>query len=170
MFVYWVHNIEETDVWSQGYVGITKNPESRKKQHKKLNRTEFTILAEGEKLQCRQIEYKLRPTSGIGLNKNPGGGYHSGYWLGKISWKKGITKKEYPNFSNAGSKKGSKKPKTLEHQLNNSNSRARNWLVVYPNGDEIKIHNLATFCKKHNIHQSNICKRNGTKGYRAYHI
>ena len=70
--VYWVRNEEHTDILSEGYVGITKNPERRLENHKERGSVR-TIILVGSKQYCREIEYKLRPKANIGLNKNPGG-------------------------------------------------------------------------------------------------
>jgi hypothetical protein len=71
-YVYWLHLPEHTDILTEGYVGITKNPVRRFYQHKykNLNRK---FVDEGSKQYCREVEYKLRPRANIGLNINPGG-------------------------------------------------------------------------------------------------
>ena len=76
--IYWIHRDLETDINSQGYIGITKNLTRRLKEHsRKKNFLENRIVdvyLYGETKFCREIEKSLRPTSSIGLNKAPGGG------------------------------------------------------------------------------------------------
>lgn len=76
--IYWIHNESETDIETQGYVGITKNLKRRIREHSsKLNflqnRT-VDIFLLGEKEYCKEIEYQLRPKKYIGLNIAAGGG------------------------------------------------------------------------------------------------
>ena len=76
--VYWIHNPEDTDINSQGYVGISNNVNRRMKEHsKKMDFLEGKILYVflcGEKEFCKQIEKELRPKKNIGLNIAAGGG------------------------------------------------------------------------------------------------
>jgi hypothetical protein len=76
--VYWIHNPEDTDINSQGYVGISNNVNRRMKEHsKKMDFLEGKILDVflcGEKEFCKQIEKELRPKKNIGLNIAAGGG------------------------------------------------------------------------------------------------
>jgi hypothetical protein len=76
--VYWIHNPEDTDINSQGYVGISNNVNRRMKEHsKKMGFLEGKILDVflcGEKEFCKQIEKELRPKKNIGLNIAAGGG------------------------------------------------------------------------------------------------
>ena len=87
--VYWIHASSHTDVFNQGYVGVSKNPEIRWNQHFKRNgnkHLEYAIkkhgwenltkkvLLIGELDYCLDIEKKLRPTSQIGWNLVNGGG------------------------------------------------------------------------------------------------
>jgi len=87
--VYWIKSSEHTDLFTQGYVGITKNLKERLKAHKKNKRkTPFTcaikkygfknliveVLHEVATLQeALSIEETLRPTSKIGWNCQKGG-------------------------------------------------------------------------------------------------
>lgn len=76
--IYWIHNESETDIKTQGYVGITKNLKRRMREHSsKLNFLEgrtVDIFLYGEKNYCKEIEYQLRPKKYIGLNIAAGGG------------------------------------------------------------------------------------------------
>ena len=78
-FVYWIHNEQETDIATQGYVGITKDLDRRIKQHKVVNKhiienRQVDLFLCGEKEFCKEIEYNLRPKKNIGLNIAVGGG------------------------------------------------------------------------------------------------
>ena len=76
--IYWIHNDSETDIKTQGYVGITKNLKIRMRDHSsKVNFLEgrtVDIFLYGEKNYCKEIEYQLRPKKYIGLNIAAGGG------------------------------------------------------------------------------------------------
>lgn len=76
--IYWIHNESETDIESQGYVGITKDLKRRTKEHNTrsnflLGRTIEVFLC-GEKEYCKLVEKQLRPRKNIGLNVASGGG------------------------------------------------------------------------------------------------
>ena len=76
--IYWIHNESETDIYSQGYVGITKNIKRRIREHS--NQKNFVqgrmieIFLYGEREFCKQIEKQLRPKKHIGMNVAAGGG------------------------------------------------------------------------------------------------
>ena len=76
--IYWIHNESETDIKTQGYVGITKNLKRRMREHSsKVNFLEgrtVDIFLYGEKNYCKEIEYQLRQKKYIGLNIAAGGG------------------------------------------------------------------------------------------------
>ena len=72
-YVYWVHSEEETDMFTEGYIGITNNIKGRLSKHKNKGSIREILLV-GSLHYCREIEYKLRPTPGIGLNIAQGGG------------------------------------------------------------------------------------------------
>jgi hypothetical protein len=75
--VYWLHDERCVCVWRHGYIGITYRPTQRLQQHRGSGRfssnLQWTVLFIGTRLQCRQIEFKLRPTQDIGWNHAPGG-------------------------------------------------------------------------------------------------
>ena len=76
--LYWIHSDLETNIQSQGYVGITKNLKRRLKEHARkknfLDNRTVDIYLQGETEFCKKIEMELRPTRNIGLNKAAGGG------------------------------------------------------------------------------------------------
>jgi hypothetical protein len=76
--LYWIHNDLETDIYSQGYVGITIDLPRRLKEHARkknfLDNRTVDIYLQGEIDFCKKLEEELRPTRNIGLNKAAGGG------------------------------------------------------------------------------------------------
>ena len=108
--VYWIRCADHTDMFSQGYIGVSKDAQRRFVQHQRksenvhlknaikkygwdtLVKTEILI---SDQAYCLDIESKLRPTAGIGWNIVAGGGLPpvltgSHPWLlGKPSWNKG---------------------------------------------------------------------------------
>jgi hypothetical protein len=92
--IYWIRLPEHTDIATQGYVGVSKNPKSRWSQHlnaiqKKLHHNQHltsavskygwdnlvkeTIL-QGDEEYCYTIENQYRPAKNIGWNIAAGGG------------------------------------------------------------------------------------------------
>ena len=85
--LYWIKLPEHTDIFSQGYVGITKQLLSKRfKEHKcgkssivsnaiaKYPECQIVPILVGSREYCLNIEFKLRPTDHIGWNIVPGGG------------------------------------------------------------------------------------------------
>ena len=90
-FVYWIHLPEHTDMFSQGYIGITsKTVTGRYKQHKARSlrgckrhlynairkhgdSLVVDTIIEGSFDYCKDVEFKLRPTIDIGYNHGVGG-------------------------------------------------------------------------------------------------
>lgn len=88
-FVYWLHRPSDTDIFSQGYIGITVNPRNRYKTHlcaakkdknhrlynalRKYDDFQFQIILKGSVEYCSELEAKLRNKPNIGLNHAPGG-------------------------------------------------------------------------------------------------
>lgn len=92
-FVYWIHHVDHTDVFTGGYVGYTsKTVEQRWKGHFKESRRSrclnypvynairkcgkdviITTLIEGSEDYCSEFETKLRPQVKIGWNLHVGG-------------------------------------------------------------------------------------------------
>lgn len=90
--VYWIHTAEQKDEFTQGYIGVSKNPSKRWTQHKtdaKCNRHPnnylgnainkygnnliYEVIFGGTEQQCFDYELKLRPTPSIGWNLMSGG-------------------------------------------------------------------------------------------------
>lgn len=108
--VYWIRCADHTDMFSQGYIGVSKNAQRRFVEHQRksenahlknaikkygwdaLVKTEILIADEA---YCLEIEAKLRPNKETGWNIGIGGGLPpvltgSHPWLvGKPSWNKG---------------------------------------------------------------------------------
>lgn len=76
--IYWIHNESETDINTQGYVGITKNIKRRIGEHTKqkefVHGRMIEIFLCGSRNYCKEIEKQLRPKKHIGLNVAAGGG------------------------------------------------------------------------------------------------
>ena len=107
--VYWIHHPTHTDMFSQGYVGVSVNAERRWEEHLKksdnrhlksaINKYGWDTLVKkqiliSDKQYCLDIEKKIRPTDDIGWNLVAGGGfppirYGNKDRLGSISWSRG---------------------------------------------------------------------------------
>jgi hypothetical protein len=91
--VYWIY-IEDNDIFSEGYIGVTSNPKRRWKDHIKESKSlnpknihlsrallrysvKMTIIFYGTKMACYELENYLRPTRQIGWNIQKGGKIHS---------------------------------------------------------------------------------------------
>jgi len=87
--VYWIHHPEHTDMFTQGYIGITNNTKTRWNDHNKrpsnlhIERAikkygwdslvkEVVLVA--DRNYCLNIELQLRPKNSIGWNVVLGGG------------------------------------------------------------------------------------------------
>lgn len=89
-YLYWIHRKVHTDTQSEGYVGITMDPEQRFKAHRapasrsgthlvnainKYSDIEYDVIESFSDLQeCLDKERALRPNESIGWNMAPGGG------------------------------------------------------------------------------------------------
>lgn len=87
--VYWIHHPEHTDMFTQGYIGITKDITKRFEEHKNrpsnahlkhaINKYGWDNLVKeivlvADKAYCLMIEAKLRAEDKIGWNVIMGGG------------------------------------------------------------------------------------------------
>ena len=87
--VYWIHHADHTDIFSQGYVGVSKEVERRWNYHKSYGENthlknainKYTwdglikeVVLKAEMDYCLDIEAKLRPSDKIGWNIVMGGG------------------------------------------------------------------------------------------------
>ena len=87
--VYWIHHPDHTDMFTQGYIGVSKNVEKRWYDHK--NKTGNVHLARAikkhgwntlikevliiaDKSYCLMLELKLRAENSVGWNIVKGGG------------------------------------------------------------------------------------------------
>lgn len=107
--VYWIHHPTHTDIFSQGYVGVSKHYKRRLYEHFAVGRNphfKYAINKYGwdtlikkqiliaDEDYCLDIERKLRPTDDIGWNIATGGGkaplmYGNTWNKGRASWNKG---------------------------------------------------------------------------------
>lgn len=89
--VYWIHLLEHTDMFTEGYIGVCcKDAQHRFKAHKKAAEANsqntvhkairkygdtilVTTLVEGSSEYCYDLENKLRPTPNVGWNIAIGG-------------------------------------------------------------------------------------------------
>lgn len=109
--VYWLRLAEHTDMFTQGYVGVSKNASSRWKYHRKSKENPHLaaaiekhgfdglvkqIVLIADKSYCLDIERKLRPSRKIGWNIEIGGGNppakrnSTSFSKGLIPWNKGV--------------------------------------------------------------------------------
>jgi len=87
-YLYWIHHETHTDIFNQGYVGVSKNPNARFKRHSKYSDNPHLkaaiekygwdnlvkqIILIGEETYCYDLELKIRPTKQIGWNIAEGG-------------------------------------------------------------------------------------------------
>ncbi len=100
MFVYWIKRTCHNDVYTEGYIGITDNPDRRYKEHQKFSNKNkklvhafrkyddisYVVLKEDTEENCKLLEFELRPDVQIGWNIVPGGDkppINRGTWVGK---------------------------------------------------------------------------------------
>ena len=108
--VYWIHRPEHTDMFTQGYIGVSQDVSARFEQHRKKTQNPHLtrsiqkygwdnlikqILLVGKKQYCLDIEKKLRSFKNTGWNLVIGGGqppvaYGNKTRLGMSSWNKGL--------------------------------------------------------------------------------
>jgi len=89
MNLYWIRHENHTDIFSQGYVGVSNNVNARLNQHFKRTKNKHLeyaikkygwnnlvkqVVLIGDDNYCLNIESKLRPKDKIGWNITVGGG------------------------------------------------------------------------------------------------
>ena len=96
-YLYWLHDVSEKDISTEGYVGISLNPDTRCKSHESnfqkrregqyldssvydLNDVVFEIVHCGSQSEVEDFERTLRPTKGLGWNRGAGGGSKTGHF------------------------------------------------------------------------------------------
>jgi predicted GIY-YIG superfamily endonuclease len=110
--VYWIHSAEETDITTQGYVGISNDLSRRLSEHKakKWYSTRLVeVYAEGTIELCKAIERELRPKKNVGLNIAAGGGLPPNH-TGKI---RSATTRALISKNNVGFKGRKHSPETI---------------------------------------------------------
>ena len=98
--MYWIRHKDHTDMFSQGYIGVSKDVQNRWKYHKRCKQNAHLtnaialygwnnlikqIVIEAEIDYCLDIERKIRPSDKIGWNIVKGGGLPP-----SVPWNKGI--------------------------------------------------------------------------------
>jgi len=86
-YVYWIHAPHHTNIFEEGYIGISINPKKRFNCHKNAKQNSIlenafnkyeemllTVLLKADVNYCKNIEIILRPNDHIGWNINKGGG------------------------------------------------------------------------------------------------
>ena len=86
--LYWIRHKDHTDMFSQGYIGVSKNTKTRFERHSKYSDNQHLkaaikkygwdnlikqIVLIGEEKYCYDLETKIRPTKQIGWNIAEGG-------------------------------------------------------------------------------------------------
>ena len=89
--VYWLYANDGDKIFTDGYVGISKNTKTRIYQHKKrFGEFKHKVIFYGSLQQCLALEFQLRPVPGIGWNRACGG--FEGYRLGHSEETKNVLK------------------------------------------------------------------------------
>ncbi len=94
--LYWVHLPEHSNMFNQGYIGVTPNIKKRIREHKHkfkayADQLIIDVILIAEQSYCYMIEKSLRPIRNIGWNKAIGG-YRNNKMIGE----------ENPNFGKIG--------------------------------------------------------------------
>lgn len=86
--LYWIHHANHTNIFNEGYVGVSKNTAARWERHSKYSDNNHLnaaikkygwdnlikeIIVIGEEKYCYDLELKIRPTKQIGWNIAEGG-------------------------------------------------------------------------------------------------
>ena len=157
--LYWIRLEEHIDINSQGYVGISNNPNRRLKEHKKYDSNKnalynalkkygdkiiFEIIYENLSLdEAKTAEYRLRPKQRIGWNIAVGGGIppnnkgkirkdHSEAMKGENNPFYGKTHSEETKLMLSEMKKGNKNPFFGKKRPNHSKIMKEKSGINYP--------------------------------------
>ena len=145
--VYWIHHPDHTDMFSQGYIGVSVNARKRWADHRryqenqhfsnavKLYGWDFLIKKQiliAEEDYCLDIERKLRPERNIGWNIAIGGGKPpinttgTGYKAGFTPWNKGVPMSDEAKLALSKSLKGIRHSPEVYKRQGLSRSGAKN--------------------------------------------
>jgi group I intron endonuclease len=147
--VYWIHHPTHTDMFSQGYIGVSIDAGKRFVQHSKSTQNKhfanaiklygWDVLVKKQILiadeqYCLMIEEKLRPEKGIGWNIAKGGGkppinrWNAGT-IGVVkAWNKGIPMSEETRLAVSKALKGMKhSPEVYKRQGLNRSGEKNVW-------------------------------------------
>jgi len=174
-YVYWIHKKEHTKTDTEGYVGITKNLNKRKSEHKRSARKgstypvhsairkygwsslKVTVLFSGTLEECKLEEMKLRPNEQIGWNICAGGVVPKQQSLEKQRehWERTLKNKEPTKHT----------PK-FKQELTDRNHR---YLYTIWNKEGYRVENvrLWEWCEENGIRQS--CMQRVATGKRSHH-
>ena len=143
-YLYWIRHEEHTDPMTQGYIGITIDPQKRFRSHKTSGENTYLqrninkgatmeILKEfRSRKQALKEEIKYRPERGIGWNLVEGGG-NPPRLPGELSynWKRPWSKQKLEKQRIAQSKPkprlNGKDPHGRHSEANRKNAEGRNW-------------------------------------------
>lgn len=156
-FVYWYHLKEHTDPYTQGYIGVTKNPAKRHYEHFRPNNVQYhfykaiqkygkeniirTILHENvSRDEAYDLERQYRPTNNIGWNYNSGGKVLCNITFHKVTlFHKDNPEKEYTfdSITEASEALGLNRLRISSALQRKTNSYGRDgWHVVNENTDK----------------------------------
>ena len=91
--VYWYSLQNHTDIFKQGYIGITQHEKRRKIQHRNTDidthfsrvikkhgydNLKYQVIFTGTTKECEEIELTLRSETNTGWNINIGGNHNNG--------------------------------------------------------------------------------------------
>lgn len=100
--LYWLHRQDESNMFDDGYIGVTEKLAARMRSHKHRfkaiwDQLKLTILVIGSPKYLFELEKKLRPRRNIGLNVAEGG-YRNNVMIGKENPNWGKKGELAPNF------------------------------------------------------------------------